>query len=245
MLSSKTVKSSKLLTFEELDQFSGFVLYETDLPTLTRDPSNLVINEIHDRGQVFIDGRFVGVLSRENNISSLPINSKRGKKLQILVENQGRIGSGVNFDFKGILGNVTVQTFNEPYFEELSDWEITGFAFDDISKIENFFAADRFQYEVKKNGLLRDGPVLFYSELDITESEQIADTFWNTDGWGKGVFFVNGFNIGRYWSLVPPQKTIHIPRELLKRGVNKFVVLELQKAPENLLVNFSDVAIFV
>lgn len=235
------MKSPKLLTFEKLEQFSGFVLYETDLPTLTRDPSNLAINEIHDRAQVFIDGRFVGVISRENRINSLPINTKRGKKLQILVENQGRIGSGVNFDFKGILGNVTVQTFNEPYYEELSDWEITGFAFEDISKIESFFVADRFQYEMKKNGLLRDGPVLFYGELEITE---IADTFWNTDGWGKGVLFVNGFNVGRYWSLVAPQKSIHIPRDLLKRGVNKFVVLELQKAPENLLVNFSDVAIF-
>lgn len=43
------------MTFEELDQNSGFVLYETTLPKLTRDPSQLTINELRDRAQIYVD----------------------------------------------------------------------------------------------------------------------------------------------------------------------------------------------
>ncbi len=38
--------------------------------------------------------------------------------------------------------------------------------------------------------------------------------------WTKGVIFVNGFNIGRYWDK-GPQKTLYIPAPLLKYGNNE------------------------
>lgn len=228
----------KLLTFEELDQFSGFVLYETNLPKFTRDPNNLVIEKLRDRALIYIDGKFVGVLSRENDIKSLPIGANFGKRLQILVENQGRINFQDNFDLKGILGNVTIQTFEEPYYEELIDWTISGYPFDDYSKIENFITTGAIEYRPYKNGWLRDGPALFYGELNISPDTEIADTWWNSTGWGKGSLFVNGVNLGRYWPLVGPQVTMYIPKVLLRQGVNTFVILELQKAPNDLLINF-------
>lgn len=228
----------KLLTFEELDQPAGFVLYEANLPKSTRDPNNLVIEKLRDRAQIFIDGKFAGVLSRENNIKSLPISASYGKRVQIFVENQGRINFQENFDLKGILGNVTIQAFNEPYFEELTDWTITGYPFDNYTKIEEFISSDGNRQATFKNGWLRDGPAIFYGELNI--SGVIADTWWNTSGWGKGVLFVNGFNLGRYWPLVGPQMTMYIPSALLRQGVNTFVILEQQKAPADLLIKFVD-----
>ena len=48
-------KEGQLLTFEALNQNSGFVLYETTLPKLTRDPNMLTINGLHDRAQVYLD----------------------------------------------------------------------------------------------------------------------------------------------------------------------------------------------
>ena len=39
-------------------------------------------------------------------------------------------------------------------------------------------------------------------------------------GWTKGVVFLNGINLGRYWK-VGPQKTLYVPAPLLKRGINK------------------------
>jgi hypothetical protein len=87
-------------TFEELNQNSGFVLYETTLPAFTRDPSELVINDLRDRAYVYVDEYFVGILSRENAIKSLPISSGLGTTLQILVENQGRINFQIADDYK-------------------------------------------------------------------------------------------------------------------------------------------------
>lgn len=233
-----TIGSTTLLTFEELDQNSGFVLYEADLPKFTRDPSNIYVNELRDRAQVFIDGRFVGVLSRENNIYSLPVSAGYGKRIQIFVENQGRINFQENFDLKGILGNVTVQTFEAPYFQELTNWDITGYPFDDHAKIEAFIRDDGFRQPNFKNGVLRDGPALLSGTFTITDP--ILDTYWNTAGWGKGVLFVNGINLGRYWPLVGPQMTMFISRHVLKQGENTFVILEQQKVPENLLIVFTD-----
>lgn len=238
--SAPIMSAGKLLTFEELDQFSGFVLYEADLPKLTRDPSNLEIKKLRDRAQIYIDGKSVGVLARENNINTLPINAGFGKRVQILVENQGRINFQENFDLKGILGGVTVQTFEEPYYEELRDWTITGYPFDDYSKIESFIQTDGFRNQTFKNGWLRDGPALLSGELVIENVNQIADTWWDTTGWGKGVLFVNGFNLGRYWPLAGPQITMYIPAALLKQGVNTFVILEQQKVPSDLTINFTN-----
>lgn len=54
-LGSKVIQSEKPLTFEEINQFSGFVLYETELPTFKMDPSVLTIPTLHDRAVVTID----------------------------------------------------------------------------------------------------------------------------------------------------------------------------------------------
>jgi len=45
------------------------------------------------------------------------------------------------------------------------------------------------------------------------------DTFLDMRGWHKGVVFINGFNIGRYWK-VGPQRTLYIPAPILKTGKN-------------------------
>lgn len=99
--------SDKPFTFEKMDQNSGFILYETNLPIIKRDPATLTLNLLRDRAYIYVERHFVGVLSRANNIYSLPLSLGMGKKLQVFVENEGRINYGVPNDFKGILGNVT------------------------------------------------------------------------------------------------------------------------------------------
>ena len=37
------------------------------------------------------------------------------------------------------------------------------------------------------------------------EVDKVADTFIDTTGWGKGVIFINRFNLGRYWASLGPQ----------------------------------------
>ncbi|KAA0187151.1 hypothetical protein HAZT_HAZT000615 [Hyalella azteca] len=55
----------------------------------------------------------------------------------------------------------------------------------------------------------------------VTLSAPPLDTFLDMRQWNKGVVFVNGFNVGRYWS-VGPQRTLYVPTPLLVQGDNQF-----------------------
>ena len=79
------------LTFEEVGQENGFMLYETGIDKLFTDPAKLEIAEIHDRAYIFVNQEPRGVLSRSENVKSMPLSVDVGDTLQILVENQGRI----------------------------------------------------------------------------------------------------------------------------------------------------------
>lgn len=49
------IKTRVPVTFEEIDQYSGFVLYETILPRSKADPSLLVVPKVNDRAIVLVD----------------------------------------------------------------------------------------------------------------------------------------------------------------------------------------------
>ena len=57
-------------------------------------------------------------------------------------------------------------------------------------------------------------------------NDEPHDTFMRLDGFTKGVVFVNGFNIGRYFNPAGPQKTLYVPAPMLKKGDNEIVVFE-------------------
>jgi len=241
-LGSSPVQSKKPKTFEELKQFSGFVLYETKLAKFNKDPSVLTIPDLRDRAIITVDDKFVGVLSRENLAKSLPISAGFGTKLQILVENLGRINFNVENDFKGIIGDVL---FNN---ETLENWEITGFPFDNATKIDQLIASVDQHSEttntIRNYEQLWSGPEIFHGTFDI-ETDKIVDTYINPIEWGKGFIFINGFNLGRYWPLAGPQITLYLPKELLRKKQNSIVVVELQKAPKNGHIKFSDKPIYI
>ena len=58
--------------------------------------------------------------------------------------------------------------------------------------------------------------------------KEVGDTYLDMSNWGKGVVWVNGHNLGRYWN-IGPQQTIYLPGEWLKKGNNEIIVLELLK----------------
>lgn len=169
-------------TFESLNQNSGFLLYETQLPKFTRDPSQLVVMGLRDRALVYNDNYLVGVLARENNINSLPISAGIGTTLQLLVENQGRINFQVADDLKGIFGDVTLQMYDEPYVTKLSNWTATGYDLDEYEKIERVAFDSSNTVDIYKNGVLNEGPVVFSAEFDV---ETLADTYIDLSAWSK------------------------------------------------------------
>lgn len=125
------------------------------------------------------------MLSRENLANSLPISAHFGRVLQILVENQGRINFEIANDFKGIIGDVHLNNVT------LKNWNITGFPFENATKIDDLIAfidrnAEPNGVKVRTSENLRSGPMIFHGTFDIDQDE-IADMFVNPIKWGKVV----------------------------------------------------------
>lgn len=59
--------------------------------------------------------------------------------------------------------------------------------------------------------------------------------------WSKGLLWINGFNLGRYWTRRGPQQTLFVPGSVLHVGQpNNITVLELEGAPPTPLLLFLD-----
>ena len=149
MLAQATEESKMPMTFEMLNQSYGFMIYETRITELHTDPVLLQVPGIRDRGYVYVDDIPMGILSRSEGISSLPIQIQPGQKLSIIVENQGRVCYGSDLaDQKGIIGNVTLG------HKILLNWKMTGIPLSDGRRLERYcmkvLASKRTSSELEK-----------------------------------------------------------------------------------------------
>jgi beta-galactosidase len=195
------------LAMEELGQAFGFVLYTAHLDNA--GPAVLHIESVRDRAQVFLDGQPIGVLERENDEHTLAFNVPGpGAELQVLVENQGRVNYGPAIhDRKGLLGAVTVNA------APLARWTSRPLPLDDLSALT--FTTGGATPAV--------GPAFHRGTFYVA---QPADSHLHLDGWTKGNAWINGFNLGRYWSR-GPQRSLYVPGPILRPGSNDIIVLEL------------------
>ena len=76
-------------------------------------------------------------------------------------------------------------------------------------------------------------PMFFHATLNLkpNDSGVFADTFVDviSNGFEKGVIFVNGLNLGRYWNK-GPQNRLYLPAQWLHAGTNHIVIFEEKKA---------------
>ncbi|CAL4069324.1 unnamed protein product, partial [Meganyctiphanes norvegica] len=75
-------------------------------------------------------------------------------------------------------------------------------------------------------------PAVYRTHVDV--SDPPMDTFVDMRAWNKGVVFVNGFNLGRYWS-TGPQKTLYLPAPLLTPGYNEIMIFEQYEAADEIV----------
>ncbi|WP_369264535.1 beta-galactosidase family protein [Streptomyces sp. R35] len=205
---SKPQHHTEPLTMEEAGQSFGVIHYRTRL----RGPlpeTALRIDGTADRAQLFLDGREIGLLERDRPQESLPVTvPEGGAELDVLVENQGRINYGpLLADRKGITGGVRLD--NQYQF----GWEIRPLPLDDLSGLE-FTAAPA-----------GDGPAFHRATVQL---DAAADGFIALPGWTKGMVWLNGFALGRYWER-GPQRTLYAPGPLWRAGANEVVILELHR----------------
>ncbi|NWT63811.1 BGAL galactosidase, partial [Prunella himalayana] len=227
---SGPIQSQFPLTFEALKQVHGFVVYHTQLPWDVPDPAMLGAppHSICDRGYVMLQKEYQGTLERDGQ-TALHVTGRAGDSLDIVMENMGRISFGANTsDFKGLLANLSLNS------RPLSNWLIYPLAID--TAVQQGWPHTALP---KSSSGGRVGPAFYTGTF---ETPGIAwDTFVKFPGWSKGLLWINGFNLGRYWTCRGPQQTLFVPGSVLHAGhPNNITVLELEGAPPTPLLLFLD-----
>ncbi len=212
------VRAEQPVGFEKLDQPFGLVLYRATLPA---GPSaELRAEAVHDVGLAFLDGVRVGVFDRRSRACSLRLPAReKSAVLEILVEAMGRVNFGQEIhDRKGLRGPVRLGA------DELRDWEMVSLPLDTAHLAGLAFGASE-PASSAASGRLSPGFHRFEVELAAT-----GDTFLDLRPFGKGMAWVNGHNLGRYWN-IGPQQTMFVPGAWLRPGRNEFIVLDLLANP--------------
>ena len=196
-------------TMERYDQGFGCIVYRTTIPA--GPEARLEAAAVHDFGLVFLNGqRLPAVLDRRSRHFALMV-PPRGKpaRLEIFVEAMGRVNFGVEVhDRKGLHAPLLLDR------KELTGWEIYRLPLD-----AKMLSVARYE----DGGADNSGPALWRSIVNI---ERPADTFLDLRSWGKGVAWMNGHCLGRFWNIGPTQ-TMYVPGPWLKPGENELVVFDL------------------
>jgi beta-galactosidase len=213
----KSVPSGETKEFpasmEQLGQNTGFLLYRTKIKGPVDAPLDLA--KVQDRAIVLLDGKRIGLGGRSVGTTPVQITAGEGShRLDLLVENMGRVNFGavMSDERKGLTGSV-----------RLGETELT--AFEHVSlRLDQPLAG---KYEKSDESAEKPGELVFRRSKFKVATPQ--DTWLDLRGFGRGVVWLNGINLGRYWS-IGPQQTVYIPAVWLRSGdeENELVVLELE-----------------
>jgi beta-galactosidase len=202
------VSSDTLLTFEDLNQGHGYVWYSKKFKQPIH--GKLEIKGLRDYALVYVNGEKVGELNRISKNYSCDIDVPFNAQLDILVENLGRINYGAEIihNLKGILGTVTID--GTPV---TGNWQMKGMPLESAPSLKSMSNSYKLHF-----------PVFYQASFHLNKT---GDTFLDMSDWGKGIVFINGHHLGRYWG-IGPQQTLYLPGVWLKKGQNEVVVFEQQ-----------------
>ena len=201
------VTSDRPLTFEDMGQGSGYVLYSAIVDKKMK--GTLSIEGLRDYALVFVKGKRIAELNRNTKTYTCTVDIPDNTMLDILVENMGRINYGgeIVHNSKGILGAVTVNG------EEIrGDWYMYPMPCD-----------QPFDMNAYQESNIPGNPTWYHAAFNLAKT---GDTFLDMRTWGKGIAYVNGHNLGRYWN-AGPQQTLYLPGCWLKAGPNEITIFEM------------------
>jgi len=207
------VRSKTPLTFEDLDQNFGYVLYRTKLHK--GDGGKLTLNGLHDYAQVYIDQKLIGTLDRRIASISLDLPFQtQDTTLDILVENTGRVNysKAILTECAGLTAEVTLGD------KVQENWEMFSLPMDKLSSLH--FLSEPCS-----------GPCFFATSMTVKEP---ADTYLDVRKLHKGQLWIGEHNLGRFWS-VGPQYTLYAPAPWLTAGKTQIIFFDLLAEPEESL----------
>lgn len=196
--------------FEAFGQDYGFMLYKTTL--IGHKSGKLSVKDLHDYATVFLNGKYIGKIDRRlgEKTIDIPVSDVQNPVLEILVEGMGRINfADALIDRKGITDRVVLNGMT------LMNWEVYGLPM-----------TEKFVQDLSASATNATKPGQFFKatfNLDKT-----GDTYIDMSAYKKGIVWVNGHNLGRYWE-IGPQKRLYCPAPWLKKGANEIVVFDLHQ----------------
>ncbi|WP_027586982.1 beta-galactosidase [Acidipropionibacterium thoenii] len=228
----------QLPTMDQMGQFRGFALYRTRVGL--EAPAELSFAEVRDRAVVFAGGVPIGVLSRQDEVTSVTLPAGH-YDLALLVEDQGRINYAARIgEPKGLIGPAllrpaetgesgeTAESGDEPAVDTDSPLGTPPVSegLDDAGRSDDPTATEPveltgWRYLPVPPNLSRlastrpahhGRPVLRRGTLSCPTSQ---DLFLDTEGWGKGLVWFNGVCLGRFWDR-GPQRTLYVPAPLVR-----------------------------
>jgi beta-galactosidase len=195
---------------EAYDQSRGCMVYRTTVPA--GPAGTLAINGVHDFAWIRLDGKPIGVMDRRGLRFRIRLPARSAPaQLDIFLEAMGRVNFGREiYDRKGLIAPVTI--IADRTSTELTNWQVYSLPLD-----QSELAGLKYQDKPA------EGPAFWRGTFNVATP---GDTFLDLRTWSKGVVWVNGHCLARFWDIGPTQ-TAYVPGPWLKKGANEIVVLDV------------------
>lgn len=220
------VESLYPISATDLGQEYGYTLYQTD-DVLDADEERIRVIDGRDRMQLFVNGEHqVTQYQTEIGEDIFYTGEKKAfAHFDILIENMGRVNYGHKFLADTQVKGIRTGVCKDLHF--MLNWKQYPL---ELSNLEGLDFSKGWQ---------AGQPAFYKYNLHLDE---VKDTYIDMTEFGKGVVFVNGVNIGRFWD-VGPTLSLYLPHGFLKDGDNEIIVFETEGRYQDQL-NFVNQPIF-
>ena len=196
---------------EELGQGYGYLLYRTEA-SWDADEERIRIIDGRDRAQLFIDGKRVATQYQTEIGEDIFYQGKKKalSRFDILIENMGRVNYGHKFLADTQRKGIRTGVCKDLHF--LLNWKQYPLPLDNPENIDF------------SKGWTEGQPAFYAYDFEV---EAPKDTYLDLSEFGKGIAYINGHHLGRFWN-VGPTLSLYIPHSYLKEGANRIIIFETE-----------------
>ena len=208
---AQPVKSLYPVKMEDLGQSYGYLLYRTEA-SWDADEEKIRVIDGRDRMQLFVGGKLMATQYQAEIGQDIFVagEKKATHRIDILMENMGRVNYGHKFLADTQRKGIRTGVCKDLHF--LLNWQQYSLSFENTENIDFL------------KGWQPEQPAFYAFDFEM---KALKDTYLDLSGFGKGLAFVNGVNIGRFWN-VGPTLSLYIPHSLLKEGNNRIIIFETE-----------------
>ena len=212
-LQSNPSFSNSPQNMEQLGQSTGYILYRYIANSSVSSGQLKVGDMPRDRVIVYVNNKRVGVIDGiYESPQVIKLGLSQNDQLDLLVENLGRVNFGgmIPDQRKGIIDDVYIGN------TVLHGWNQFNIHCDYPPDAANSTAPTSISSS--------NSPIWYQGTFDLDDPE---DTWLSLPGWTKGVAYINGVNLGRYWT-IGPQQSLYMPGVYMGTTGNVLSILNLE-----------------